>query len=277
MTKTLGFTILFIFFTYFSYSQDELIFKVTYKPSTKYSQTIKQTSSTEVTYSGSEEFLNKLKEKGVQNPTLTKTASTTESEFNTGSLTDGIHFPVTMKFIKTTSSDGNTPIPDGTVMYGQGAVGSMPILDSIASTSLNEEYKKTLLQTINNMFSQISLPEKKLKTGEEFTKETPLSIPIAGMNIEMSISTTYKLLNIINGVGNFSITQAYTMTTTITKYPIKATGNGNGSLQYDIVNNNYIQYQIDTEMGIAVKLENFNLDLKSKSGFLQTTSVSHNE
>src|SRR5688572_17567206 len=123
MKRIFGVVILLTFFTCFSYSQDELTFKVAYKPSTKYSQTLKRTSFTEVTYSGSEEFLKTLRDKGVKNPAITKTESTTESEFNTGKLTDETHFPITIKFIKTISSDGKVPIPDGTVIYGQGSIG----------------------------------------------------------------------------------------------------------------------------------------------------------
>ena len=276
MKRIFGVSILLTFFTCFSYSQDELTFKVAYKPSTKYSQTVKHTSFTEVTYSGSDEFLKTLKDRGVQNPTTTKAESTTETEFNTGIPTDGNHFPVTMKFIKTISSDGKVPIPDGTVIYGQGSIGDMPTLDSIVSEGLSEDYKTNLLQAIRSTFSQISFPEKKLKIGEEFSQETPLSIPIAGVNVEMNITTNYKLVSIINRVGNFDITQTYTLKTTNTEYPINAIGKGKGNLQYDISNSNYINYQMDTDIDIDMKLEKFNLGVKSKSGFIQTTIITKN-
>jgi hypothetical protein len=237
---------------------------------------MKQTSFTEVTYSGSEEFLKTLQERKVQNPTITKAESTTQSEFNSGKLIDAIHFPVTMKFIKTTSSDGKAAIPDGTVIYGKGSIGFMPTLDSIASTELSEDYKTSLLQMLQSTFSQIMFPEKELKIGEEFTQETPLSIPIAGLNIDMTTTTNYKLVSIKNRVGNFDITQTYSLKTNDTKYPINAFGKGKGGLQYDISYSNYIHYHIDTEIDISMKLERFNLDVKSKSGFIQTTDITKN-
>jgi hypothetical protein len=273
MKKLFRLTLLLTSFTYKSFSQDKLTFKVAYKPSTKYSQAMTQSSSTEVTYSGSEEFLKTLQERGVQNPTITKTESTTESEFNAGKLTDATNFPVTMKFIKTISSDGKVPIPDGTVIYGKGSLGNMPTLDSIASTELSEEYKASLLQMLKSTFSQISFPEKELKIGEDFAQETPLSIPIAGINIDMTIKTNYKLVSIKNGVGNFDISQTYSLKTNDTKYPINASGKGKGSLQYEIASSNYTHYQIGTEIEINMKLEKFSLDVKSKSGFIQTTAI----
>jgi hypothetical protein len=259
-----------------SQTKDGLTFKVQYKPETKYSQTIVQTSHSDMKYSGSEEFLQKLKDKGVQNPTITDKKSKIESVFKTGKLTDGTNFPLTMEFVKTTSSDGKKDIPDGTLIYGHGSIGNMPTLDSIVSDGLDGEFKKTLLQAMQSTFSQLSFPEKKVKVGESFSRESPLSIPIAGVTIEMTITTNYKLLSITNGIANFDVSQVYTMKSTITKYTIKATGSGKGKLLYDVVNNYYLKYQIDTEMGMNVKLDNFDLDLNSKSGFIQTTEITRN-
>ncbi|MEN9440107.1 MAG: hypothetical protein RLZ33_183, partial [Bacteroidota bacterium] len=259
-----------------AFKDDELTFKVQYKPEKKYSQTIEQTSHTDIKYSGSEEFLQKLKDKGVQNPTITDKATKIESIFKTGKLTDGTNFPLTMEFIKTTSSDGKKEIPDGTLIYGHCSIGNMPTLDSIASDELDEEFKKALLQAMQSSLSQLSLPEKRVKVGESFSRESPLSMPIAGVTVEMTITTNYKLLGITNGIADFDVSQVYTMKSTITKHTIKATGNGKGKLLYDVSNNYYLKYQIDTEMGMNMKLDNFDLDLNSKSGFIQTTVITTN-
>lgn len=263
---------------FFCYSQknNELIFKVQYKPETKYSQTIEQTSHSEMKYSGSEEFLQKLKDNGVQNPTITDKTSKIESIFKTEKLTPSKTFPLTMEFVKTTSSDGKKEIPDGTLIYGHGSIGNMPTLDSIVSSELDDEFKKTLLQAMQSTFSQLSFPEKKVKIGESFSRESPLSIPIAGVTIEMAITTTYKLLSITNGIADFDVSQIYTMKSTITKYTIKATGNGNGKLLYDVSNKYYLKYQINTVMGMNIELDNFAIDLNSKSGFIQTTIITPN-
>jgi len=259
-----------------SQTKDELTFKVQYKPETKYSQTIVQTSHADTKYSGSEEFLQKLKDKGVQNPTITEKEKKIESVFKTGKLTDGTNFPLTIQFVKTTSSDGKKDIPDGTLIYGHGSIGNMPTLDSIVSSGLDEEFKQTLLQAMQSTFSQLSFPENKVKINESFSRESPLSIPIAGVTIEMAITTNYKLLSITNGIADFDVSQVYTMKTTITKYTIKATGSGKGKLLYDVSNNYYLKYQIDTEMGMNIKLDNFDLDSNSKSGFIQTTVITKN-
>lgn len=260
----------------YSQTKDELTFKVQYKPETKYSQTIEQTSHTDMKYSGSEVFLQKLKDQGVQNPTIIDNVSKIESVFKTGKLTDGTNFPLTMEFVKTTSSDGKKDIPDGTLIYGRGSIGNMPKLDSIVSDGLDEEFKKILLQAMQSAFSQLSFPEIKVKVGESFSSESPLSIPIAGVTVEMAITTTSTLLSITNGVADFDVSQIYIMKSAITKYTIKATGSGNGKLLYDVSNNYYLKYQIDTEMEMNMNLDNFDLDLNSKTGFIQTTVITTN-
>ena len=117
--------------SYNSQAQDELTFKVQYKPETKYTQTMELTSQTHLEYLGSQEFLQKLKDKGIKNPNIINTQSKTESIFKTGKLTNDTNFPLTMEFIKTTSLDGKKAIPDGTLIFGHGSIGNMPSLDSI--------------------------------------------------------------------------------------------------------------------------------------------------
>lgn len=259
-----------------SQTQKEVIFKVQYKPETKYNQTIEQTSQANIKYSGSDDFMRKLKDKGVQNPTITNTQSKIETIFKTGKQTNKKTFPITIEFAKSTSSDGKKIIPDGTLIYGYGSNGNMPTLDSIVSNGLDENFKKTLLQTMQSTFAQLSFPEKRVKIGESFSRESPLSIPIAATTLDMTITTTFKLLDIINGIADFDVSSIYTMKSVITKYTIKATGNGKGKMLYDIVNNNFTRYETDTEMKMNLKLENFDMDLDSKSGFIQTTTISKN-
>lgn len=276
MKKLIGFFFLLTQFSCNSQLQNSLTFKFQYKSETKYSQTIEQKSYSEVAYSGSVEFLQKLKDKGIKNPTIVNKESKIETVFKTGKSTNGTNFPLTIEIVKTTSSDGKKDIPDGILIYGNGSIGNMPTLDSIVSDGINEEFKKTLLQTMQSTFSQLNFPERQVKIGESFSVESPLSIPIAGLTVEMTITTNYKLLSIINGVADFDVSQLYTMKTIITKHTIKATGSGKGKLFYDVLNNYYLKYQTDTEMEMNMKFDNFDLNLKTKSGFIQTSVITKN-
>lgn len=268
--------IAFIIFSGKGWSQNELTFKVQYNPETNYNQTVDQTTLTSIKYSGSKDVLKTLKEKGITNPTVTNKKSRTESVIKTGKLTSEKSFPLTMEFIKITKSEGKTEIPDGTIIYGNCTTGNMPTFDSIGTNGISDELKKTILQTVQSLYSQLTFPEKKLKIGEEFSTETPLSIPIAGATIEMVIRTNYKLISINNGIGIFDVSQVYTMKTTITKYTINASGKGKGKLYYNISSNYYVKYQMDSEMKMKMKYENVKLFLNTQSNYLQTTEMIKN-
>jgi hypothetical protein len=255
-------------------TKNELVFKIQYNPETKYDQTLDQTSHLEMKYAGEADFIQTLKEKGVQNPTFVDNHSIIESVMKTGKLTNKTYFPLTIEFLKTTNSDNKTQIPDGTIIYGKGTLGNMPTLDSIVSKGLSEEFKKGLLQTMQATFSQINIPERKVKVGDVFDLDTPLSIPISGIQMDMTITTTYKLLSIKNNIADFDVSQVYTMKANTTKFPMNATGTGKGKLLYDVVNNFNLNYQIDMEMSANVKIEKIELDIKSKMEMIQSAKIS---
>jgi len=271
-----SFLLLFVISIQLSIAQtkNELQFKIQYNPGTKYEQTLDQTSHIEMKYAGEADFLEKLKEKGVQNPTIIDNHSVIESIMKTGKITNENYFPLTIEFLKSTNSDNKTQIPDGTIMYGKGTLDNLPTLDSIVSKGLREDFKKGLLQTMQATFSQLNIPERTVKVGDVFDIDTPLSIPIANIQMDMTITTTYKLLSIINNVADFDISQVYTMKTNTTKFPINATGTGKGKLLYDAINNFNLSYQLDMEMSANVKVEKIELEIKSKTGMIQSAKIS---
>lgn len=265
---------IFITISLNAYSQDELILKIKYTPETNYSQTIVQTSENNITYSGPNEFLQKIKDKGIQNPSTTNSSSTIKSDFKTGKLNNKNFFPLTMEFLNTINSDGKQIIPNGTIIYGHGTVDNMPKLDSIVSKDLDNKFKKELLQSMQSTFSQISFPVKKLKIGESFSQETPLSMPVLGNTIEMTILTNYKLISIENNLGNFEVSQIYTMKTNISNNDIVATGSGKGKIVYDIKNNFFLKYLTDGEIEMDIKMKDISIKMKSKNTFIQDVIIS---
>ncbi len=227
-----------------TYAQKELTFKINYSPETSYIQTITQSAENNMTYSGSEEFIQKLKEKKVQNPTVTNTSSTIKMNFKTGKLNAQKYFPLTMEFLKINNSDIKKTIPEGTTIYGRGTIDKMPELDSIVANGMDDDFKKSLLQTMQSTLAQIFFPTKKVKVGEDFSQTTPLSIPTAGNTLEMTIETNYKLISIDNNLGHFDVIQTYKVISNISKYEITASGSGKGELVYDIKNNFLLKYKI---------------------------------
>ncbi|WP_281335883.1 hypothetical protein [Flavobacterium eburneipallidum] len=254
-------------------NKNEFQLKVQYNPETKYDQTMDQTTHLEMKYSGDSEIIQKLKESGMQNPMITDNNSVIESVFKTGKLSENKDFPLTIEFVKTTNSNDKIVIPSGTIIYGKGTLGNMPTLDSIVSPGLSEEFKKSMLQTMQATFSQINIPERTVKVGDVFSIDTPMSIPMAGMQLEMTITTTYKLESIQKNIADFDISQVFTMKTNTGKFPMNATGTGKGKLLYDIINNFNLKYQIDMEMSANMKIKKMELDITSKTGMIQTAKI----
>lgn len=258
------------------YSQDEIIFKGYYSPQKKYKQIIEQTSEMKLEYIGSEEFMENLKKKNIQNPTITNQNSTNEANVFTGKLNNSKNFPFTMKFTKTTSSNERTPKLEGTIIYGTGTMNEMPKLDSITSESLDENSKKLILETLQTTFSQLNFPERKIKIGESFSRKSPLSIPISGDTINISMNSSFKLISISNGKANLDVVVIFTMETNSSKFEVTANGQGKGIMIYDIKNNFISKYETDTEMNMYFKTEKFDILMKSKSGYKQKVEIFNN-
>ncbi len=258
-----------------SQTQNEVEFKTQYLANTQYEQKIIQTSKTEVTYYGTDDFLQNLKDKGIKNPTITNTQTEIQTLSKTGKQVNG-KFPLTIEFIKSTNSDGKKIIPDGTVIYGHGANDSLPVLDSIVASDMKEDFKKMLLESMKSTFSQLSISERRVKIGESYTDEKPLTIPIAGTTLDMTTKTTYTLLNCKNGIAEFDVTSVYTIKTELIDHTTKASGNSSGKLYYDIAKKNLIQYETVTAMKMSLQLEKFSLGISTNSTYSMTSKISIN-
>lgn len=274
MKKTILLLIIIVTQLAVAQNKNEFQLKVQYSPETKYDQTMDQTSHLEMKYLGDPEIIQRMKENGMQNPMVMDNHSVIESVFKTGKLSENKDFPLTIEFVKTTNSNDKIVIPSGTIIYGKGTLGNMPTLDSIVSPGLDEAFKKSMLQTMQATFSQINIPERTVKVGDVFSIDTPMSIPMAGMQLEMTITTTYKLESIQKNIADFDISQVFKMKTNAGKFPMNATGTGKGKLVYDIVNNFNLKYQIDMEMSANAKIEKMELDITSKTGLIQTAKIS---
>jgi hypothetical protein len=276
MQRTLTLFFLLIQASFTVYSQNEIIFKIKYKPETKYSQTTEQIMHTILSYSGSKEILQKLKEKNVQNPTLSDKASTIESVTKTGKLTDKANFPVTMEILSTMSSDGKKEIPDGMIMYGQGTMDNLPTLDSIYAPGIDDEFKKILLTAMQGIFSQVTFPDKKLKVGEKFSQDAPFLIPLGGMTLDMTTTTVYKLVSVEKGIAKFDVTQSYNIKSEIFTYAMKASGKGKGQLFYDLANNFPIKNQMAMDLKLNTKVKEVVINVKLKNSYFQSTIITIN-
>ena len=268
-----------ISFPIFSYGQSSKIldFKAGYSPETTYNQITSNASDYEVLYAGSEKFLENLKQNGVVNPTKIKNSFNLETLSKTGKSDKNGNFPITIEYQKSIDVNGKTIIPNGTLLYGKTSSSTMPEMDSIVSKGMDENFKNIIFQTVKSTFSQLVMPQKKLKIGESFIQESPLTLPIAGINIEMVITTTYNLKSMNSKNAFFDITQTYTMKMSDSRFETNGAGLGKGNLIYDIPNHFITENTLVMDFNLDLKSTDFTLQLKSKSDFKQTSEVSKNK
>lgn len=270
------FLLVLLLATLFNYGQSNQIldFKIQFSPQTIYNQTMSSSAEYELTYDGSQEFLESIKNSGVKNPTTSKTTIVMESVFKTGKTNADGNFPVTIEYLKSLDSNGKTIIPNGTIIHGKGSTSNLPQLDSIVSKDLDETTKNSIFQIVQSSFAQLALPEKKLKIGESFSQESPLKLPIGGLNFDMIITTTYKLESIVNKNAFFDIDQVYTAKV-VDKNDnnINVSGSGTGKLIYDISNHYPTQNTIDLKLTFDLKKEDISLKLISLSSIKQEAKI----
>ena len=249
-----------------------LLFSVKIKPETKYTFETKNSYQTEVRYEGKEKAMNKLRSMGIKNPNIVGRNSQSVMVLMADKSLDN-YIPVKLEIAKSTGSDGQPDISQGISVNGESIGGKMPEFTSIASAKPASIDEKVFLTAIQSNFSRLALPEKRLNTGDEFTVESSLTIPMEKSHVEIAVSTVYKLVSVANGLANFDITQNYAMNQLRMDNSFNGTGGGSGKLVYSADNNMVTSFGMKSNLEINKKLENFLFVLKTNSEFVQKIEV----
>lgn len=253
--------------------KDSLTLKVIYKPETKYSYVSEQTMQTVIKYTGKAKSLQELKNRGFKNPMITTKKSTIEATISTSKIVDEDKFPVKAEYVMTMVNDGQPENPVKATVYGECLHDSIPVFDTVIAEGMDRSYKNALLQSWQKSFSQFSFKGENLKIGEHLSVETSSSIPMEGSEIDMIVKTQYKLISITDEIADFDLTQEYTLNPRLIDNSFQGTVTGMGHLVYDMANEIVLNYQLDTEMQLHKKLDSFDFELTTKSGFVQTMKV----
>ncbi|MGO3183874.1 MAG: hypothetical protein ACTIJ9_13695 [Aequorivita sp.] len=224
-------------------------------------------SENNIKYNGSDEFLQRLKNNGIENPTITKDTSLLKSLSKTGRLT-GNNFPIDIELLES----NNPSLNPGTKFYGN-SIDGVTKIDSIYSTTMSEEKKRTLLPVMESMMNQIKYPNKKMKVGESFQQNNPMTIPIGDVTIEIEINSIYTLNKIGNGIGYFDLDQVYKIKSATKDYEMKLDGSGKGQVEYDIKKQFFTDYYSEMEMDLTTNLEEFGIELQTKIIAEQSTEI----
>lgn len=248
-------------------AQNEINFNISYLPNQEYIVSQEQNLENIIKYSGTEEALQGLKDKGVENPKVTVNTVQLQSVLKTGNL-KGSQIPIELEFIE--SSDPN--LSAGTKIYGNVIDGKIKY-DSISSRTLNEEGKKEALSVMESLLNQTEFPDNKFKIGERFTQNSPISLPIGNLALDMDLDTTYTLTDIKDGIGYFDIDQVYIVKSNIEDYKINIQGTGNGKMEYDNEKQFYRKSLMNLEMDMSMNIGDINIEMKLKQKSSQSVEI----
>lgn len=259
--KKIAAFLLVSFITLSAAAQKTVTFKVAYKPNTVYTQNMAQTATNNISYKAPEDILGMLEAQGVKNPTITENKTKSVSVTTTGKLTGG-EIPLTTKM----SLDAGTAekiIPDNTMLYGKVKQDGLPVFDSIRAPGMQKEIKDVFLKTVQATLAQIIIPEQKVKVGQTFTLNTPLSIPVGPAMMNINDAATYKLIKVEGTKAYFDVSHIYIIDTDVSGQPIKGSGSGTGKLVHDLANNYILNQDITMSMQMGFDTNGITMDIKS--------------
>ncbi|HTJ11814.1 MAG TPA: hypothetical protein VL547_07310 [Dinghuibacter sp.] len=144
--------------------------------------------------------------------------------------------PIRMEVQHMGSDDSAQTLPFRMVL-GHVEPNSWPVFDSIVTDNPEPAFSKLMVTTMNNMFSEMRIPEFDITPGHSYTYSSPLSFPVGPMAIKMKLQTTFTLVNISGGVAHFNTTTVIAMDMDggdNAMIPMTATGSGSGTSDYDI-------------------------------------------
>jgi len=256
MKKQLAFSLLLFLALGFVDDSSTLEFKVYVKPNLTYTQVSKNTSHSVTTYVCTQECLNELEAKGIVNPTIKDNMDEHITTMKSGRVNELGIFPVIINTDNYFFKKSKNKATDKVMVYAHCGHESFPAIDSItAAAKLSLETEAMLKQTLEDSFTQLELPEKRLKVGDTFSRTNQIKIPLGSGNMDVGLVTTYKLMAISNGIAYFTIAEAYNSKMDMSNAASSFSGKGGGRFSYNIANNYYATYQTNDTLNMHVKFD----------------------
>ena len=241
-----------------AFSQNGFEFKYNFKPNKIYTQTIDLKENTEILYLGDSAFNAKLKQHKLQKQQTSEDVQHFETIISTDSLVHDSIFKLTLEFIKTL--ENNNPIlSSGTKLFAHcNTVKFQPFVDSVSVLAKSKNNDQAIIEISKSAILNIDFPKTPLSIGKSFFKTYPVPIALSeDVQFIVNVGTGYKLLSIDNGIALFEIKQIYKINLGQSKIPATITGEGKGNLLFDMNENYYTKYELNTKLIYKVKKEKY--------------------
>jgi len=254
-----------------AFAQKELDFKVDYKPLTAYNTTTTTNGAVTITFSG-EGAEDLVAAQGMENPMVQEVNNTMKGVLTTGKLT-GSTIPFSMELPADPGSDVAKMMPNGAKIYGKKEIGQTPVFDSISAKGAQKQFKDAMFEAMKATVSKSFIPAKKLKVGESFVQELPLSIPMGPMELQMTNKMTYTLTKIEGGKAYFDTKSVLTASTEVQGQELKGNGTGTGKVIYDIATSYNILQEDDVAMQMDMDMQGIKMNIATKTKTSVATQI----
>ena len=217
-------------------------------------------------YHGDDSVISALKKRGIVSPVTYNRGMDMRATITTGRLNAHNRIPVELVFNKAEDIDGNTMIPAGTKMAGSVVRYKMPVYDSVISDQMDQDTKRTFLETFKNILAEISFPVKRMAIGDTFKFVAPLNFALGDLTIKLSFSTVYTLRSYDATIANFDIDMTYTLNKDDSAMVASGGGSGSGVMVLDLKNDYPLKFTSAYRIELAA----------NKNGVFITSNISGN-
>ena len=258
----------------FAQTADSISLKTEYQPNKSYFNKFVFNTVRKTSISGTEEFLQQMKDTGFNIPNEKEIKDSIEFSLVTGNRENDT-IPVTLIV-------HNIPqlkrFPENTKVFGKYDGIHSPVFYDVMlpdSSQINEIDKKLIIQFFQILFKQSDSPRKSVKIGDEVSRSYEITIEyITGIPITTNVTTKYLLKKID---GNFAYLD-YIQTISYSSnniFKISGTGQASGTLIFDIENKVIHQSQLKRGISnIELKIDGWGtFSVEDKVDSQQTISV----
>lgn len=254
-------------------AQQGVVFKIKYQPNKNYQLDAKIGVKANVTLTGDQDLIDKLKSQGITQPVMADANIGYGGTMKTGTLAADNSFPIAINMklndVSLQANGNQVPIPPKATeksfkAYGHVSSDNHFRVDSADGKRVNDSTEKKMQKMLDFVQNQIKFPEKPMKPGDSFTQSVPINVPVGGKenNLKIDASVTYKLIKIEDGKAYFDLTNNVNVNFQMKQINAAITGTGAGKMVYSIKDNYPVSKDATINLKIKLTSDKINADGK---------------
>ncbi|RCH54724.1 hypothetical protein DJ568_09545 [Mucilaginibacter hurinus] len=263
-------------------AQKKIIFNINYLPNNNYAVSTKMDMNMTMDFKGDTAQIKAMKGSGVKMPMVMIMNYDMQIGVKAGKKDAKNEYPVVMTYDKMditgTMNGEKIPIPatplNGAKIYARYDASGGIKIDSMPGKILDEPTKQAVINSITELQGQFKFPAEGIAVGQTFKQDVPMSMPVAGKNMEMLINTAYKLNNIVNDIAYFDVDQSLTMEVPMNNgASMKMKGGGKGKMEYSLKTRFINIYSSDFNFGYTMDVNKVVMEGNADMKFVYTVNV----